>query len=240
MNMNKAAEKYVELLREVHNKIPKDEMKRVLNQDSCDIDPSFLGFLKIYDLIRQFVPTHYSIIDLGCAYAAQAFLLDNYISYVGVDVCDVNERFDTRFALCNNSHYVLSIQDFISKYSNQWQNVPCFAVCSYVPDSEAREMVFKTFDDVLVYYPGIEPKLKFNGNIIDCREQIEAFLDGNDIDWKFIADYFKKPLEQLMDSPQQNIVKKHHTNSLASLIDEAQKVHKKQARIRQPWQECSR
>ena len=100
------------------------------------------------DAVRQFVPKSRTIIDFGCYRAAQAWLLDDYKAYIGVDICD-----GTRFKPPNARHYVMPIQDFIPMLG--WEYEDAFAICSYVPDDEAMKMVRESFNDCLVYYPTI-------------------------------------------------------------------------------------
>lgn len=48
-----------------------------------------------------------------------------------------------------------------------------FAVCSAVPDKEARKLVADTFPNHLVWYPGLEKKLSFQ----DIAKETKACND---------------------------------------------------------------
>lgn len=125
------------------------QTSEVLDYQLCEYEPclnGFMGFLNVYDAVRQFVPKSRVIVDLGCYCAAQAWLFDEYAKYVGVDSC----RLD-RFNPPNAEHYTMSIQEFIEEHGDEYGGA--FAICSYVPDDEAMRLVRETFHDCLVYYP---------------------------------------------------------------------------------------
>ena len=139
---------YKSLLAEIKAKIPADELKTVMNQYMCEYAHDFLGFLEVYKAASMFVPKHKTIIDFGCYLAAQAYFFSDYSKYIGVDVVDLK-----RFSPKNAEHHVISIQEFISDHPEIANDDSVFAICSYVPDFEAQELVRKTFKNCLVYYP---------------------------------------------------------------------------------------
>lgn len=127
------------------------QTSEVMENAWCEYEPcinGFIGFLSVYDAVRQFVPKSRVIVDLGCYYAAQAWLFDEYEKYVGVDVLGVS---GSRFEPPNAEHYEMSIQKFIEEHGDEYAGA--FAICSYVPDDEAMRLVRETFNDCLVYYP---------------------------------------------------------------------------------------
>ena len=116
----------------------------------CDI--SFLGFEEVYKAVTMFVPKSKVIIDCGCAYAFQSWYFRDYRRYIGVDCgSSINDVLKTE----NSKFYFVTIQYFIKKVFQTLGHSldDVFAVCSYVPDDEAREMVRNFFPHCLVYYP---------------------------------------------------------------------------------------
>ena len=142
-----------EELDDVLNLIPMEVVDRLFKKNyrmAGNLCPSFMGFTRVYKSLLNIVPKHFTIIDLGCCYAAQCYYFKDYKQYIGVDVLE-----EERFATKNTIHYNASIQEFIREvlpelHLNLQQ---CFAVCSYVPDEEATELARKTFPNILVYYP---------------------------------------------------------------------------------------
>ena len=62
-----------------------------------------------------------------------------------------------RFTPDNAKHYIGKIQEFIKnevpELFSKHHPLDFFAICSYVPDDEAKELVRKTLPNVFVYYP---------------------------------------------------------------------------------------
>lgn len=143
---------YKESLDKLKSLIPKDELREILSQYYCELEPDFLGFVNIYDPLSRLIPKGCIVIDFGCYLAAQSYFFTEHERYVGVDDV-VNLK---RFKPPNAIHYETSIQDFISnevpKLFAKYTNEKFFAICSYVPDDEATELVRKTFKNVCCYY----------------------------------------------------------------------------------------
>ena len=142
-----------EELDDVLNLIPMEVVDRLFEKNyrmAGNLCPSFMGFTEVYKSLLNIVPKHFTIIDLGCCYAAQCYYFKDYKQYIGVDVLE-----EERFAIANTVHYEISIQKFIKEtLPKLCLNLrECFAVCSYVPDEEATELARKTFPNILVYYP---------------------------------------------------------------------------------------
>ena len=142
-----------EELDDVLNLIPMEEVKRLFKKNyrmDGNICPEFMGFTRVYKSLLDIVPKHFTIIDLGCCYAAQCYYFKDYKQYIGVDVED-----EERFATENTTHYEMSIQKFIKEVLPKLHlNLKeCFAICSYVPDDNATELARHTFPNILVYYP---------------------------------------------------------------------------------------
>lgn len=119
---------------------------------SAECDYTFLGFEQVYKAVTLFVPKSKIIIDCGCGYAFQSWYFREYRKYIGIDnaTCssDVLETENSKF-------FFTSIQDFIRNVfpGMRYELEDVFAVCSYVPDENAREMVRNYFPYCLVYYP---------------------------------------------------------------------------------------
>lgn len=140
---------------ELFRLIPKEKIKYIFeNSETCsaECDCQFLGFEEVYKAVKMFVPKEKVIIDLGCCYAFQSWYFRNYEKYIGVD-CGIRDNVVLHTK--NSEFYFTSIQNFISevfpKIGYKKENV--FAICSYVPDEEAQQMVKEFFPYCLVYYP---------------------------------------------------------------------------------------
>ena len=140
---------------ELFKLIPKEKIEHVFNTSQtvgAECDYTFLGFEKVYKAVTMFVPKSKVIIDCGCAYAFQSWYFRDYRKYIGIDngVCkaDVLETENSEF-------YFMRIQEFIKNVfpTLGYSLDEVFAVCSYVPDDNAREMVRNFFPHCLVYYP---------------------------------------------------------------------------------------
>lgn len=131
--------------------IPKQEIERVFRGTAgAELDYTFLAFEDVYKSALNFVPKGKIIIDLGCAYAPQAYYFTEYSGYIGVDINIPDIHFETD----NMKLYEMSIQQFCKKVVDEkWYLGKYFAICSYVPDDEARRCVRETFPNCLVYYP---------------------------------------------------------------------------------------
>jgi hypothetical protein len=141
--------------------LPQDQLDRVFGQDMCDIDPEFLGFTDIYFALAGVIPKHWTIVDLGCAYAPQAFIFKDHKAYIGVDAGEGRERFSAD----NTTHCEMKISDFCAKHAGQLDQKTTFAICSYVPTwygDNPRELARANFENVFTYYPsgGRAPLIK--------------------------------------------------------------------------------
>lgn len=130
--------------------MPPDQIDRVLRQEECDIEPGFLGFTDVYFALASIIPLHWTIVDLGCAYAPQAIIFAKHKAYVGVDISGCE-----KFSASNTTHYTMSIADFIERHAASFDQDRTFAVCSYVPPwhHDNTQMVRHAFRNVFVYYP---------------------------------------------------------------------------------------
>lgn len=132
--------------------IPDEEMKEILSQEECELQPDFLGFVNVYEPLSDLIPEHKIVIDFGCYLAAQSYFFSEHKAYIGVDSVSMK-----RFAPENAIHFEMSIQDFIAKELPgllEEHDIGEFcAICSYVNDFEATKLVRETFPNVFCYYP---------------------------------------------------------------------------------------
>lgn len=144
---------------ELYQLIPKDKIDKIFEISQtvgAECDYTFLGFDEVYKAVTLFVPKSKVIIDLGCAYAFQAWYFKDYRKYIGVDnsACDCLDVLK-EFEMSNADFYYTSIQRFIQEVFPRLvlSLDEVFAICSYVPDEGVREMVRKFFPHCLLYYP---------------------------------------------------------------------------------------
>lgn len=90
--------------------IPQTEQDRVFNQDKCDIDHNFLGFIDTYYHLSRIIPEDYTIIDFGAAYNAQSYFFVNHSRYIAVTPL-VKEAFKPD----NCTVYKLTTGEFLSQ-----------------------------------------------------------------------------------------------------------------------------
>lgn len=135
--------------------IPREKIDKIFSISKtagAELDYTFLGFENVYKAATLFVPQSKVIIDCGCAYAFQSWYFKDYKKYIGIDngVC-VSDVLRTE----NSEFYFRSIQSFIKNVFPQLEYSldEVFAICSYVPDENARKLVRETFPYCLVYYP---------------------------------------------------------------------------------------
>lgn len=137
-----------DLLFWVRDSYPMQDYDRIMGQDRCEIDDEFLGFLDVYYAASLLTSANTTVIDFGCYVAAQAALFAHCRRYVGVDTIELE-----RFSTANTVHSVATIQDFITANPGWVGRSDVLAVCSYVPDADARALVNESFPTVVNFYP---------------------------------------------------------------------------------------
>lgn len=137
--------------RALWSSLPTDQIDRVMATDaSCEINPEFLGFVTIYRNLAEVIPRHYTVVDLGCAYAPQSWYFRDHKAYVGVDIMT-----DVRFATPNTIHHKSTIGEFIDAECPQLDLDTTFGICSYVPPwgADNGALTRATFRHCFVFYP---------------------------------------------------------------------------------------
>lgn len=146
---------------DLFKKIPEHLIKEVFEKSpeaSAELDYTFLGFEEIYQKVAKEVPKSMIVIDFGCCYAFQSWYFKNYKKYIGVDASVQSEE---RFKIPKSAHYDMSIQMYVKDGYLPMNKDNVFAICSYVPDEEARKMVVENFPNHYVFYPGIIDDWRF-------------------------------------------------------------------------------
>ena len=135
-------------------RLPEKQVNAVFNSEvCCDIEPSFMGFVVIYKALSEIIPKHFTVVDLGCAFAPQSYYFERHTAYVGVDT-----GAGPRFHANNTTHYCGTIQNYIA---NDLDDItgPKFAICSYVPNWYGlnKEVIKSAFDNLFMFYPERDP-----------------------------------------------------------------------------------
>ena len=67
---------------------------------------------------------------------------------MGVDITQLK-----RFKFKNTIHYIKDIQSFLIEDISQYDLDETFAICSYVPDEEAKNIIKKVCKNIFMFYP---------------------------------------------------------------------------------------
>jgi hypothetical protein len=148
VGMNKDKDKIMKYL---YTLLPKKQVKEVLENSGGDIDYSFLGFVDIYYYLSKIIPTHFTVVDLGCGYNPQCFFFLEHKKYVAVDSFPNTVRFQSN----NCTFYEMDIKQFILENIKDFDLDETFAICSYVPNwnNKNRQLAREYFKNVFTYYP---------------------------------------------------------------------------------------
>jgi hypothetical protein len=133
-------------------RIPKNELDRVLNQNYVDIEPGFLGFVDTYYFLSELIPFDWAIYDFGCAYAPQAYFFERHTLYVAVNFEDPCRRVE-RFSTPNMLFYGMKIEDWLSLYGDTVNPQKSFAICNYVGREENKRVIKSVFENCYTFYP---------------------------------------------------------------------------------------
>ncbi len=125
----------------------KTQIEKLVEDNSADIEPDFLGFLGTYYYLSHIIPHDRIIYDMGCAYGIQAWFFRNHKKYIGVDVLT------TSFFIQPNAEcHTMTIKDFLAQHGIE---SPHFAICNYVPHwyDDNEKIVRDNFRHLFVFYP---------------------------------------------------------------------------------------
>lgn len=148
----------------LYEKIPKNQLYK-FRGDLVEIDHTFMAFLESYEPVVELIPKDFTIIDFGCNMAAQSFLFEDFSKYIGVDNFenfnpstinreDIQSKSE-RFVSKNSEHFILGIEDFLDKYSNELKrnSDKIYAICSFVPGYETFfDKIVEIFPNCLISY----------------------------------------------------------------------------------------
>jgi hypothetical protein len=129
--------------------------EQVMSQETCEIEPTFMCFADIYFHLSKIIPKHWTIVDLGCAFASQCYYFGKHKKYIGVDAGSIK-----RFYIPGSEMYEMTIKKFIAqKHPISSLNLKeTFAIMSYVPADDMSYLDVKmTFENLFIYYPSEEP-----------------------------------------------------------------------------------
>lgn len=126
-----------------------NQARRIMEIESGQIDPDFLGFLGTYYYLSKIIPESRTIYDMGCCFGFQSWFFRKHKQYIGVDS---GIRKDSTFELPNTQYYKMSIEKFIEL---KIVTEPCFAICNYVPPwgADNENLVANNFKYVYIFYP---------------------------------------------------------------------------------------
>ena len=150
-------ESYNDLLIKIFKKIPKEELKRVLSQDLCDIDCEFIGFLKPYWCLSRIIPKDWTIFDFGCSYNPQCYFFDNHLAYHAIEPIDQNGQCSELFNTKNTIIHRCTTGQFV-KNTLPTLNVDMdrsFAIVNNVPNwygEDSMRLIRETFKNCYTFY----------------------------------------------------------------------------------------
>lgn len=123
-----------------------EQLKMVMdNGGAAELDHSFLGFLDQYYHLSEIIPKDFTVIDLGCAFAPQAYFFQEHKEYIGVDISGA-----IRFTFKNTYNNLCDIDIFCEQYRGK-DNRKIFAICNYVPINSQK--VREIFQNLFCFYP---------------------------------------------------------------------------------------
>ena len=179
---------------ELLQKIPKDQLGKILNSPFSEIDPTFLCFSEVYKAVEDHTPKNMVIIDLGCYAGLQSMFFQDHPAYIGVDSCPMafvgtkedeypstEDFYMPRLERKKNHYFVTTIQHFIENMEeNGLDPEKCMAIMSYVPDKDAYKKAMETFPNIAAFYPGnlYEKNIfRLHGKETPMRALIDAVQD---------------------------------------------------------------
>ena len=120
-----------------------DMYKEVLEQRYCDIDGSFLGFVKVYFHLSKIIPKDWIVIDFGCAYNPQSYYFRRHKKFIGVNAGKLK-----KFHFENTELFDGTISDYL-KQKPEVEKV--FAICNNVPSPETK-LIREYYPNCYIYY----------------------------------------------------------------------------------------
>lgn len=128
-----------------------DQIEAILSRPMCELDETFLGAMDVYAGASLIVPPGFHVIDFGCDTGIQSVLFPHAASYTGVDL-DFGDG-APRYEGPGITHFYGSAQSWLDANAATWADKPCVAICSYLPDPDAKARVRGVFESVIDFYP---------------------------------------------------------------------------------------
>lgn len=141
----------------LYNIIPENQKRAVFGQERCEIEPEFLGFVKIYKNLSEIIPKHFTVIDFGCAYNPQSYLFTDHKRFIAVDEDPNTIPFKAQGTEFVNT----SIDDFLTNRLHEFDLDETFTICSYVPDEEAAKKYSLMLQESICILPFQQKKANF-------------------------------------------------------------------------------
>lgn len=157
----KEIKRYEKLVKDLLLKIPKEQIKEVFEQEYCDIDYDFIGFIETYFHLSKIIPKHFDVIDLGCAYNPQCYYFTKHKSYTGVDLgilpvyqpCEKKIEFK-QFKSLNCKLIHKHINTFLEEDAENYEKNTTFVICNYsTQNQKILEKISKIFKNIYMFYP---------------------------------------------------------------------------------------
>lgn len=143
--------------------IPAEQLREVFTKNpyaECELSDEFLGFLQPYYALAHLIPPHWTIVDLGAAHSAQAWIY--YFTghqYLSCDSWPDMVPFHTP----TSRHFAMTAGEFLTRHGHELNLKETFAICSYCPmwGEGTTEHIRRFFPNLFVYYPhgGPSPSL---------------------------------------------------------------------------------
>lgn len=134
--------------------LPQDQCDRVFFQEYVDIEPSFLGFVDTYYYLSKLIPTHWTIIDFGCAYNPQSFFFPEHKQYIAVDGDTSIQRFCPENCVIFPKLISVFLEEDLPRLNLNKEEV--FAICNYVC-TDISLQIGSIFPNSFTYYPHGRP-----------------------------------------------------------------------------------
>lgn len=155
--------------------IGEEETNRLFCYEYCEVGGDFVGFIENYYDLKD-LPKDFTIIDFGSYQSFQGDYFKEHEKYIGVEPAVPLEN---RLNQANAEYYELTAQDFIRDVlpdliSNGLDPEKIFAVCSAVPDCEARKQVEETFMFHRIAYPAEQTISEYPDGFISRLEEEQS------------------------------------------------------------------
>jgi hypothetical protein len=134
----------------------KDQVIKILEANSGDIDGSFLGFTDTYYYLSKLIPKDWVVVDLGCGYGFQSWFFRNHKKYIMINPVQRKE-FEVFAPKEWCEFYNMTTEEFLKQWKGDFADTKRkFGICNYVPpwhNQDSGKLVREYFDYCYVFYP---------------------------------------------------------------------------------------